>query len=145
MFSYIYGAQFLVFRVSRDAWRDAETRDQGRSVRFWKCTHTQTRGIWGNFLATFSKGHFNKWKNPKYKVKLRHYKYLLPIINRKSTYFSSTHVRICVKAATPLGIAIMITLLDEILGSLHSKMLLNGFSCRTQGFIIFKLFLNFAV
>ena len=40
--------------------------EQGLSVRFWWCTHTQTREIWGDFLATFSKGHFNKWKNTKY-------------------------------------------------------------------------------
>ena len=99
MLSHIYGAQLLVLRVSRDAWRDAETRDQGRSVRFWKCTHTQTREICENFLETFSKGHFNKWKNEKHKIKLQHYKCLL---SEKSTNFSSTHMRICEKDATPL-------------------------------------------
>ena len=69
------------------------TCNQRRGVRFWRCTQTQTRGIWGNFLATFSKGHFNKWKNAKYEVKLRNYKFLLS--PRKSTNFWSTHVRIC--------------------------------------------------
>ena len=33
---------------------------QGLCVRFWRCKHTQTRGIWESFLATFSKGHFPK-------------------------------------------------------------------------------------
>ena len=75
---------------------------QGRRVGFWRCTQTQTGGIWGNFLATSSKGHFNKWKNAKYKVKLRHYKCLAFTHNRKSTNFSSARARICVKDATPL-------------------------------------------
>ena len=40
-------------------------------------------------------------KNAKYKVKLRHYK--CPFrYNKKSSNFSSTHVRICVNDATPL-------------------------------------------
>ena len=92
MLSYIYGAQLLVLCVSRDAWRDAEMRDQGRSVRFWKCTHTQTREVCENFLQTFSKGHFNKWKNAKYKVKLQHYKCLL------SENLPISQVRTCVFA-----------------------------------------------
>ena len=72
-----------------------------RSVRFWRCTHTQTRGIWGNFLATFFLGHFNKWK--KCKVQSQFTTLQMPFAyNRKSSNFSSTRVRICVKDATPL-------------------------------------------
>ena len=67
-------------------------------MRFWKCTHMQARGIW----ATFSKGHFNKWKNAK-DMQGQVTTLQLPFTyNRKSTNFSSTHVRICVKDITPL-------------------------------------------
>ena len=69
--------------------------NQGPSVRFWSCTHTQTRGIWGNFLATFSKG--------KCKVQGQVATLQMPFTcKRKSTNFSSTHVRICEEDVTPL-------------------------------------------
>ena len=44
-------------------------------------------------------------KSAPYKVKSRHYKWLLlwqNIVFKKTTNFSSVHVRICVKDATPL-------------------------------------------
>ena len=47
--------------------------------------------IWGNFLATLSKVHFNKWKNAKYKIKLRHYKWLLP--ERENLPISQVYAR----------------------------------------------------
>ena len=34
----------------------------------WDFSHTQTRGIWGNFLATFSKGHFPEDISKKEKI-----------------------------------------------------------------------------
>ena len=77
------------------------TWNQRRAVRFWRCTHTQTREIWGIFLATLSKGHFNEWKK---KVQGQVTKPQMPFsYKRKSTNFWSAHVRICVKDGTPLG------------------------------------------
>ena len=48
----------------------------------------------GNFWVNFSKGHFNKWRNTQYKLKLRHYKCLLPITEN----LPISKVRTCVFA-----------------------------------------------
>ena len=68
--------------------------NQRRSVSWILKVYTHTNwGNLGNFLAKFYKGHFNKWKNVKYKVKLRFYKCLLPVTENLQN-FSSTHVRL---------------------------------------------------
>ena len=64
-------------------------------------SHIQGRESGDDFLATFSKGHFNKWK--KCKIQGQVTTLQVPFrYNRKSSNCSGTHMRICVKGATPL-------------------------------------------
>ena len=98
MLSYIYGAQLLVLRVSRDAWRDAETRDQGRSVKFesvrTRKLEKSMRIFWRHFPKDISINEKMKNTRSSYNTTNAFYQKNLPISQVRTCVFAKRTPRL---------------------------------------------------